>query len=292
MKKPFINRIFLWSLERFPPIQVVSAFLTFAIVTLPLVQPDHLMQTLCYGTWIVWSILLVLRVLDEHKDYESDLVAHPERRLQKGELSLSDLRKVAFFFSATSFLLIVVIALRVQVLIALGALIFWIFLMTKEFFVHRWLFERLFLYSVSHLLVSPFLIYFSATLVGTQNNANIIFMMAISFFSAFSYEVARKIKGTDEENLKEMNYVNAYGVRGPVFLFFVVSCLALLSSTYLVELTNIKIGIYLFAVVYVFIAALLFYKNPQKKFRKLNEAAAAAVGLISFLIPLSKMIYG
>ncbi len=291
MKKPFLNRIILWSFERFPPVQFITAFLTFAIVCIPVAIQPNLCRNLFLGTWIVFSVLIILRILDEHKDYESDLVAHPERLLQKKILSLLDLRKVALFFLTTSLVLVFVFYRKATVYTSLLGLIFWGFLMTKEFFVKKWLSERLFLYSISHLLISPALIYFCATLVGSENNKNIYLMMLTSFFSAFSYEVARKIKGTDEENINEMNYVNAYGIINPLILFVCVSVFALLASIQMVQLTNLNLIFYMIGFVYCIAAAILFYKKPVKKFRKLNEAAAATVGLIAFLVPLSKLFY-
>lgn len=292
MKKNYLNRIMLWSLERFPPVQILTAFLTFSLVCIPLVNTSSLTFTFVCGTWIVFSVLLTLRVLDEHKDYESDLVAHPERLLQKNEVSLNDLRILALFFCLTSLALIILFFYSVAAVVALLILTFWGFLMTKEFFAKEWLSKKLWLYSVSHLLISPLLIYFSATLVQTENNSDLIWMMLVSFFSAFSYEVARKIKGDNEVNLKESNYVNSYGKTGPLLLFIAVSGFALFSSSQMVDLSTTFIAIYSLCAIYVLLAAFLFFTKPMKKFRQLNEAAAATVGLVSILIPISKLVYG
>jgi hypothetical protein len=43
----------------------------------------------------MWSFFLQLRVIDDHSDYEQDSREHPERILQKGDVSLADLRYVA-----------------------------------------------------------------------------------------------------------------------------------------------------------------------------------------------------
>lgn len=289
MKKSYLNRIILWSNERFPFVQILTAFLTFAIVCLPLFEVNF--SVFARGTWIVLSLLLLLRVLDEHKDFVSDGIAHPERLLQKGVLSLNDLRKLAVFFCFVSVVLIFSFNVNIEIIISFMALIFWGYLMFKEFFVKEWLSQKLFLYSLSHLLISPLIIYFCACLVGSQNNENIFYIMAVSFFSAFSYEVARKIKGKNEENLLESNYVNSYGIIGPLVLFVVVSILALSASTFLIQMTPVKLGFYIFSGCYVFTTSILFYFKPQKSMRKLNEASAATIGLVSFVIPLLKLLH-
>ncbi len=119
-------------------------------------------------------------------------------------------------------------------------------------------------------------------------------MMLVSFLSAFSYEVARKIMGTDEENLNESNYVNSYGIKKPLILFVSISGLDLIVS-YLLNSTvrqtsAIQIAIYLFTFALVLLSAFMFLRKPNKKQRKINEGIAALTGLVSFLIPLSILI--
>ncbi len=289
MKKSYLNRIILWSIERFPLVQIITAFLTFTIVCISLAGVNF--SVIARGTWIVLSLLLLLRVLDEHKDFVSDSVAHPERLLQKGVLSLNDLKWLASFFCIVSLLLVLSFEVNLPIVFSLCALIAWIYLMYKEFFLKEWLSQKLFLYSVSHLFVSPFIIYFCACLVGTQNSQTIFYTMAVSFFSAFSYEVARKIKGKNEVNLLESNYVNSYGMLGPLILFVTVSILAVYSSTFLIQMDTFKLGFYIFSGCYVVATSCLFYFKPQKNMRKLNEASAATIGLVSFIIPLLKLFY-
>src|SRR5690349_3066406 len=40
----------------------------------------------------VWCFFLMLRVFDEHKDFDADAIAHPNRVLQRGLVTLRDLR--------------------------------------------------------------------------------------------------------------------------------------------------------------------------------------------------------
>ncbi len=292
MKYNYFKRILLWSLERFPPIQILSALLTFAIVCIP-----HKMFSgwlLFHGTFVVYSLLLTLRVLDEHKDFKNDLIAHPERLLQKNILSLKDLRILASLLILSSLFIIIFNYLTFNVLISLVFVIAWMILMTKEFFISEWLNRHLLMYSVSHLLISPLLIYLCAQIAGTAQYEKIYLMMSVSFLSAFSYEVARKIKGTDEKNLSESNYVNSYGINKPLSLFVFLSILDLavsyqLNST-LRETSMMQFAIYTIAVCLILLSAFLFFKNPNKKHRKVNEGVAALTGLISFLIPLSILV--
>lgn len=217
------------------------------------------------------------------------MIAHPERRLQKGLVSLKDLRKLGLLTVAAFIILLSTFTLNLQILFTFFLLVSWITLMTFEFFSKNWLQDRLFLYSVSHLLVSPFLILFCASLVGTLENRDLIYMVGVSFFSAFSYEVARKVKGLDEENKFEKNYMNSYGKNKSLVLYVSVSLFPILCSTQLTEVSSAYLFLYILAYVYVLLTSYLFYNRPIKKFRKLNEASSVTLSLISFVIPIIHM---
>jgi hypothetical protein len=294
MKNIFFKRLFLWSIERFPPIQILAAFLTFSITTLPIHGSRE--RFLATGTFIVYSILLILRILDEHKDYQSDLIAHPKRVLQSGVVSLSDLRRLGLVFGLSCLTVVAVYFLKIEVLISGFFLVTWIVLMTAEFFIKNWISKRLLIYSLSHLLLSPLLIYFCATLVGTQYNQYLVFMMLLSFFAAFSYEVARKSKGLDEQNPHELNYVGVYGSKTSMFLLFAVNLALIWSSIQLAyafgtPLPVVLIAIYVLAFLASTLSCIAFIYQSSSRARKLNESISGLVGLIGFVVPLAWNYY-
>ena len=49
------------------------------------------------GFIIFFFSIVHLRVLDEHKDYKRDIIAHPDRLLSRGIITLKDLRKVNLY---------------------------------------------------------------------------------------------------------------------------------------------------------------------------------------------------
>src|SRR5262245_27757810 len=85
-----------WAHERFPLANGVFFVLLYvlalvvgrSVVSGPIVLSWHDLP----GVAALWSFFLWLRVLDEHKDFENDRVAHPQRVLQRGLVTLGDLR--------------------------------------------------------------------------------------------------------------------------------------------------------------------------------------------------------
>lgn len=290
MKQLWISKVFLWSLERFPPVQILSAFLTFAITCIPLENFENSNWVYLKGTIIVYIILLTLRILDEHKDFKNDQIAHPERRLQKGLITLKDLKILAFGSTLIFIYLLSTFDIDMGLILSAIAVFGWMTLMSFEFFVPKWLNRNLIIYSVSHLLISPLIIYFCSHLVNTHHNEHLPLMMGISFLSAFSYEVCRKIKGKDELIESELNYSNSYGYIKPITLFLVITILNLIVSMHyqskIAELSSWNILFYIIGIVLTLFSGLYFLKHPLKKSRKLNEGISAFVSIVSFAIPM------
>ncbi|MAA78914.1 MAG: prenyltransferase, partial [Deltaproteobacteria bacterium] len=82
--------IWLWMLERYPPGIIIVhalAYMTSVAVVQGLVSETIVFSYLREGLGILIFFMfpLILRIMDEHKDYESDCVLHPERVLQRGD---------------------------------------------------------------------------------------------------------------------------------------------------------------------------------------------------------------
>src|SRR3954469_6703226 len=87
-----------WARERFPLASgvffVLLYVLTLVVGRSALPGPIALSLRDIPGLVALWSFFLWLRVLDEHKDFDNDLIAHPNRVLQRGLITLADLRRV------------------------------------------------------------------------------------------------------------------------------------------------------------------------------------------------------
>lgn len=144
----------------------------------------------------VGLFLAVLRVMDEFKDYETDLVAHPDRPLPRGVLEPGSVARAARWMTVFMLLFGAAIALRnapagICYLLVTG----YLWLMFREFFAGGWLSERILLYAASHQVI---LLPVCAFCVLLSNPAALARRGTAAFAAAvlgafFAYEVCRKL---------------------------------------------------------------------------------------------------
>ncbi len=110
--------------------------------------------------------LFHLRVLDEFKDYAYDTKFHTDRPVQKGLISLSELKLVGLVNLLITFILAF---LNGPFSVSFPLVIAYLYtvLMFKEFFEGRWLKKQIVLYLISHELVFlPLFWYFFSAIRG------------------------------------------------------------------------------------------------------------------------------
>ena len=169
-------------------------------------------------------IFLHLRIFDDHKDFRDDCRYWPDRVLQRGVVSLRDLKLLAALALAVELLLAWQngTAAVVAVLTAIGFTL----LMLREFFLGSWLRSRFLLYAGLHLLLMPIL-----ALVVFSFSVNRYFWEAdrwfwlyslVGFFTAFNWEISRKIRVPDDEREGLDTYSRIFGPFGAGWLVLLV----------------------------------------------------------------------
>src|SRR4051812_1404882 len=102
------------------------------------------------------AFFLLLRVFDEHKDFAADAAAHPERALQRGLVTLDQLKFIGVVAAAIQLGASLWLDAGIgQVTLWWVAALVWSALMAKEFFASDWIRHRILLYAFSHMLVMP-----------------------------------------------------------------------------------------------------------------------------------------
>ena len=287
-------RMMLWVNERFPvtntPLFFILWFLSYS-VAMPAGESISPVK-MAVGCLLSLSFFLLLRVLDEHKDYADDCLHHPQRALQRGIISLSHLKLLGA--------LCVLIQLGGMFLIAGGQqqiwlswtlLLCWTSLMTKEFFVAEWLKQHFSLYALSHTLVMPFVIWWLATLASPAAALHqpLILLMLLAFLCGLSFEITRKCKGPDEEREEVTTWSQLYG--RPLSILMVIALLILMvcvqyflifckTGTVSLWFYGVSGGVNFFAVSQL----LIFLINANQKNRKRNEAVVGAAMLTGYVL--------
>ena len=213
-------RLKAWANERFPLANAVLFLVLYAAAllfgrSLSTIGVLTISAFDCLGFMAVWSFFLMLRIFDEHKDYELDCHNHPERVLQSGVIELSHLKGLG------------VLAIGIQfgysafadgglgpITMSWGVVMVWSTLMAVEFFCGEWLEKRLILYALSHMLVMPIALVWMAQIGAgaTPLNGDIWWLAGLSFLSGAAFEVTRKLKAPEDERPTVDSYTKVMGI--------------------------------------------------------------------------------
>lgn len=290
----YFKRMNLWLNERFPLMNFISAFFIYFLAkSIAAIDQQQLLVDWrdFFGMLIPACHLFLLRVFDEHKDFETDAQFYPQRVVQRGLFTLSDIRKLGYL--AVSVQLLSYFIVRVGILSDLAFLFLWTWtlLMTKEFFCKDFLKRKLFLYGFLHLLITPILLMLlmSITFKEISLEGHFLFPLGISIMTGWLYELSRKTKGLEEET-GDLTYSRLWGVHkslsmllfsatvtlGISFLFF--------NALGIFNLYLAIIGLILFVLTYMTVNN--FKKEITAKSRKKNEGMTFLISLYAFLPPI------
>ena len=165
-----------------------------------------------------------LRVFDEHKDYADDCRYFPQRVLQRGLISLHDLKILGGIAIVLEWLLGAWLGWATLVSI-LAAQAFSL-LMLKEFFCRDWLRRHFLTYAMSHMLIMPLLalVVFSAATGRYLWEAPGWFWLYsfVGFFVTFNWEVSRKIRAPEQEIDGVETYTKMFGTYGAAYLVLAI----------------------------------------------------------------------
>lgn len=289
VKLPFLKRFKLYLDERFPLathlVVVIAFFFSSYLLAERLLRPGEARfgMPAVAGMVTVLFALFFLRVLDEFKDYEKDLVGHPERIVSQGIMPLSELKIIGW--TVVGVMLAVNALVGWHALAACLVVIGFSLLMFKEFFVGEWLNKNLIIYALTHQLITPLICLYVYTLVAfpTQGGWNPWFLLqlAMGASTGLGWEISRKIRFPEEEHPQVDTYSKIFGYQGASVLAFGILALGLLSVTPLA----IALGFPPYAFWILMTGALatqvgfaLFWNRPTAKgARKLGDWAAVTM---------------
>jgi hypothetical protein len=256
--EPFATRLAAYLRERFPVLAYgllifcfysSNQFLAHALTTPG--EPMRYSWNSLAGAFVLACFFLHLRIFDDHKDYASDCRLYSDRVLQRGVITLSELKLVAA--AAIAVELTLGAANGPAPFMAVLAAVAFSVLMLKEFFATEFLKRHFLLYASVHMLITPLL-----ALVVFSFATGEFFWQAppwywlyslVGFFVAFNWEISRKIRAPSEERDGVDSYTKLFGVFGAAYMVLLVRCL----DTALVYVVAWRLG--LSAAFYALIAA-------------------------------------
>ena len=302
---PLASRFAAWLRERFPfATALLFLFIylgTAAVVLASQLGTIELSLRDLIGCLVTWSFFLLLRILDEHKDYAQDCHNHPQRVLQSGLIELRHLKVAGVLALAAQGLWSLWLDRELggppgPVSLAWVALLLWTGLMTKEFFVPAWLNRHLTCYALSHMLVMPFAVWWLAQLAlpGAALNPALLSSMSLAFISGFCFEITRKTKGPEEERESIESYSRIFGSRAAALLVLALVSAMLANQLWLLQLLLGGLPIWtlvlLLAVYGLAVRQLLaFIRRPSAPLRNKNQAFVGLAMLAGYAVLIAAL---
>ena len=231
---------------------------------------------------------LMVRIVDEFKDYEEDCKYRPYRPVPRGLIKLKEL-KILFIICIILQLILTITCSQNGILYLI---ILWVFfaLMSKGFFIKKILDKHLLLEVTLDELILPIMILYLANFIPqiylNYNSSadltianSIIFVdpnvwkiLVMAYIISWIVEIARKIRCKEEEEEGVKTYTAILGIGKAMGLIFVLETLLMLvQGTILGQKNYIWIlALYILAN----IPNILFAKKKTKKMAKLAELSA------------------
>jgi 4-hydroxybenzoate polyprenyltransferase len=220
-----MNRWVAYQEERFPLAghgPLVAAFSASAVcfssaVRGHIARPSSRALLVAFLTSLLF--FLQLRIADEFKDLEDDTRFRPYRPVPRGLVTLRELGYVGLAAAAAQLAL----ALWLHPPLAWLLLPAWAYLtlMTREFFVARWLKAHPVVYMTSHMMILPLVDFYATAcdwrVAGLHRPPDgLLWFLAVSYLNGLVIEIGRKTRAPLDEEEGVETYSALWGVQGAV----------------------------------------------------------------------------
>ncbi len=218
------------------------------------------------GSFTIFSFLLMLRIADDFKDYETDKRLFPERPLPSGRVEKRDLK---------IFVTILIIITCILNFIFMNNVWFFLFLYTYGFLMSVWFFKKhkiqksLPLALVTHnpvqLIINIYIISFTCIKYDLYPFTLTSFLVAFTlYFPALIWEISRKIRAPKDET-EYTTYSKLFGYKKSARFVLILTLVDILTNFLLVyRLNRIAIGVLFINVAWMTWKFISFMKDPTQ----------------------------
>ncbi len=295
----FLKKWYTYQKERFPILMYgtyifaivfgVFAFVTFIERTSFYNNPQsYLMGELNPVEWktiipmfiVAFLQFLMVRIVDEFKDYEEDCKYRPYRPVPRGLIKLKEL-KVLF---------IICVILQVAITMytnhyggILFLLILWLFfaIMSKGFFIKEFLSEHILCEVFLDELLMPLLVIYLSSFVCEVNLVSIWKLLLLSYIISWIVEIARKVRCKEDEENGVKTYTYVFGIKKAMLILSILETILMIIHTNILgkNYLLLTIGSYTIAI----LINILFGIRQNRKLAKITGISANIYILLSYL---------
>ncbi|KNY27875.1 UbiA family prenyltransferase [Pseudobacteroides cellulosolvens] len=218
------------------------------------------------GSFTIFSFLLMLRIADDFKDYETDKRLFPERPLPSGRVHKIDLK---------IFVTILIIVTCILNFIFMNNIWFFLFLYVYGWLMSVWFFKKhkiqksLPLALVTHnpvqLIMNIYIISFTCIKYNLYPFTLTSFLVAFTlYFPALIWEISRKIRAPKDET-EYTTYSKLFGYKKSTRFVLILTLVDILTNFLLVyRLNRIAIGVLFINVAWMTWKFISFMKDPTQ----------------------------
>jgi hypothetical protein len=291
MKKilSIIKKFYKYQKERFPIIVLGLSFLPAVLSSAVVVGTKVSLEFILLALIASLAYLLHVRIIDEFRDYEHDLIHHKDRPLSLGNITLVDLQVVDWPVIFT--LIALAVYSSSQAVFIVVAMLLYSFLASKEFFLGLKLRKHFYLYNAVNLVQMLLL----QVLVYTLADESFSFtgLVAVHFlFTATGtviFEFLRKVKSPGQDGTGKDTYTWFLGLKNALLAYSFLATLNIIFYIKIMILTdNMSTAIGLVSVVLILgtTGALLIHKSyKEERTNQLMQLSFMVMyGTFNFLI--------
>lgn len=220
---------------------------------------------------------LMIRISDEFKDYEEDCKYRPYRPVPRGLVKLKEL-KILFVICAVLQIIITKI-FNDSGLILLMIVWFFFWLLSKDFFIKKYIDKHILLGVFLDELLMPVLVVYLLSYV--YLGIEVWQILLISYLVSWTVEIARKIRCKEDEEKGVKTYTAVFGINKAMLILFLLETFLMLLQLKIIGVAYVYvvIGIYML----VNLVNLLFVVKQTHKLAKITELSANIYIIIVYL---------
>ena len=281
----FFKKWYTYQKERFP------------IATYGLYIFSIVFGTFCFATeskkWImlipmfVVALLqfLMVRIVDEFKDFEEDSKYRPYRPVPRGLVSLKELGILGGICAVIQIGLTAILNLKGLIYLSLV----WIFfaIMSKSFFIKKLVDKHILLEVTLDEFLMPLLVLYLSTFV-TTISVKLIPFLILSYLGSWIVEIARKVRCKEDEENGVKTYTAVFGIPKATTIVVVLEALIMMMQYYILGTRYIIPILALY--VLINIPNLLFIIKENKKLAKMVGLLANMYLILVYISMLAKII--
>ena len=231
---------------------------------------------------------LMVRIIDEFKDYKEDCKYRPYRPVPRGLITLKEL-KILFIICVILQFGITLFVEPVSVMYLIGVWIFFA-LMSKSFFIKKFLDKHILIELILDELLMPILVVFlsrfityvnpTSSFYSYINIGDILPFIIMTYIISCIVEIARKVRCKEDEEKGVKTYTAVLGINKTIFILCMLETIIMILQ--LIILGKQYLLFILSSYVVVNVINLLFVIKKNKLFAKLTEISANLYILIAY----------